>query len=474
MNQRRIPAAIVTDRNWQGQLEHDEPGALASPLTASPRLRAQKASSTTGCSPFGSLCLRVRPRITSLLRVFASLREVRIVRPFPLACCIFALAASRPALADSVDDYIKSEMSKQQIPGLSLAVLWKGKPIKVKSYGVADLDSKTPVTLETAYDVGSVAKPFTAAAVLMLVERGKIRLDDPVTRFLSNVPVTWNNITVRHLLTNTSGIKDYTTEIPTTARLEFTEDLIYMRAVGGGIKFPAGTQFSYSQTNYVLLGMVIRAATGRPFYEYVSDQFFKPLEMTRTQPAAIRKPVPNLAVGYRLVDGQRTPAEREKREFGDAFFSSTINDMVNWAAALDTGAILSEPARNLMWTPTLLAPAAPVRRPTPIRSRIRLPQRGGTSAVPPAEPQRVSAAPPADPEPEPAAPKPAPYGAGWYTEDLKGHRVLGHGGSVGGFSANLTRFPDDNLTVIILTNLRDVKVFPLIRGVAGRYSTALK
>ena len=463
MNPRHTPAAIVTNRSSQGCSKQGEARADTPLFSASPSLHARKASSTTGSSRFVSLCLRVRPLISSFLRVFASLREVRIVRPFPLACCILALASARPALADSVDDYIKSEMSKQQIPGLSLAVLWKGKPIKVKSYGVADLDSKTPVTLETAYDVGSVAKPFTAAAVLMLVERGKIKLDDPVTRFLSNVPVTWNNITVRHLLTNTSGIKDYTTEIPTTARLEFTEDLIYMRAVGGGILFPAGTQFRYSQTNYVLLGMVIRAATGRPFYEYVTDQIFKPLEMTHTQPAAIKKPVPNLAVGYRLVDGQRTPAEREKREFGDAFFSSTINDMVNWAAALDTGAILSEPARNLMWTPTPLAPAAPVRRPTPIRSRIRLPQRGATSAAPPGAPEQ-----------EPAAPKTAPYGAGWYTEDLKGHRVLGHGGSVGGFSANLTRFPDDNLTVIILTNLRDVKVFPLIRGVAGRYSTALK
>lgn len=416
------------------------------------------------------------------------------VRRASAAILIFLLASIQFARADSVDDYIKSEMSKQQIPGLSLAVLWKGKPIKVKSYGVADVDQKTPVTAETAYDVGSVAKPFTAAAILMLAETGKIRLDDPITRFFSNVPAQWRGVTVWHLLTNTSGIKDYTTEIPTTANLIFTEDLIFNRAVGGGINFPPGTQFRYSQTNYVLLGMIIRSATGRPFYDFITNRIFKPLEMTHTVPYAVTKSPADLATGYRLVNGQRAPVERERREFGDAFFSSTINDMVKWAVALENGAILSDQASALMWNPAPLQSTARVRRPVQSREPAHAPgatatARKGAHGRPAAPPKgdadspvvtvksaSGSPVPAEDSAPEQPAPevKTAPYGAGWYNEELKGHRVIGHGGSVGGFSANLTRFPDDKLTVIILTNLRDVKVFPLIRGVASSYAPALK
>ncbi len=358
-----------------------------------------------------------------------------------LCCILLAALPGRAAFADSVDDYVKSEMTKQQIPGLSLAVVWKGKPIKVKSYGVADVEQKSPVTLETAYDVGSMAKPFTAAAVLMLAERGKIRLDDPVSRFFANTPAPWRGITVWHLLTNTSGIKDYTSEIPSATKLEYTQDLVLLRAIGAGLNFPPGTQFRYSQTNYVLLGMVIEAATGRPFHEFVTDRIFKPLEMTHTLAAPAVKKVPNLAAGYHLVGGQRSPADREKREFGDAFFSSTISDLVNWAVALDNGTILSETDRALMWTPAPLLPPPAPRRPGPAPAAMA---------------------------------KAAPYGAGWYTEELNGRHVLGHGGSVGGYSTNLTRFPDDHLTVIILTNLRDVKVFPLIRGIASRYAPELK
>jgi D-alanyl-D-alanine carboxypeptidase len=355
-----------------------------------------------------------------------------------LAALLIVLGSPRLARADAVDDYIKSEMAKQQIPGLSLAVIRDGKPIKVKGYGVAGIEQKTPVTLDTAYDVGSMSKPFTAAAVLLLVESGKIRLDDPVSRFIADTPAAWRATTVWNLLTHTSGIKDYTSEIPTTAVLDFTPELIYHRAAGAGLNFPPGTQFRYSHTNYVLLGMVIEGATGRPFYDFVTERIFKPLEMTHSLPEATRKPVPNLATGYRLVNGERTPVEREKRGFGDAFFSSTIDDLVKWAVALDTGAILTEPARTLMWTPAPLLLTAK---------------------------QRTA--------PD-AKPKTAIYGLGWYTESLKDHRIIGHGGSVGGFSGNLSRFPDDHLTVIVLTNLRDVNVFPLVRGIAARYSAALK
>ena len=280
--------------------------------------------------------------------------------------CALAIAPCRLALADGVNDYIKSEMAKQHIPGLSLAVILNGKPIKVKGYGVSDLEQKSPVTLDTAYDVGSVAKPFTAAAVLTLVERGKLRLDDLLTRFFSNVPPAWRGITLWQLLTNTSGIKDYTSEIPTTAKLEFTEDLVYLRAVGAGLNFPPGTQFRYSQTNYVLLGMAIEAATGRPFYEFVADTIFKPLEMTHTQPAATQKTPGKLATGYRLTDGQRAPAEREKRQFGDAFFSSHHRR----SGELGRGARYRSDPERLQpeadvdpGSPPSIAPVAPHRRP---------------------------------------------------------------------------------------------------------------
>ncbi|HLJ56611.1 MAG TPA: serine hydrolase domain-containing protein [Chthonomonadaceae bacterium] len=362
-----------------------------------------------------------------------------------------AAAADAASAGDAVDAYIKAEMAKQQIPGLSLAVIWNGEPIKVKAFGMADVDRKTPVTLDTAYDVGSVAKPFTAAAVLTLADRGKFRLDDPISRFFANDPAQWRGITVWNLLTNTSGIKDYTSEIPSSTKIDYTDDLVYLRSVGAGLNFPPGSQFRYSQTNYVLLGLIIQASTGRPFSEYIASQILEPLEMTHTVPYSAKSTPADLARGYRLVDGKPAPVDREKRAFADAFFSTTITDMVKWAVALDKGSIFTDSDRSLMWTAApLISPAAQVRRvPTP---------RGQ---------------PPGTPIPS-SAPRRAPYGAGWYVEALNGHRVIGHGGSVGGFSANLTRFPDDKLTVIILTNMRDVNVFPLVRGVASKYAPALK
>jgi len=111
------------------------------------------------------------------------------------------------ACADKVDDYIQTQMQQQHIPGLSLAVVYKGKLLKSRGYGLADVERKSPVTAETAYDVGSVGKQFTAAAILMLVESGKIRLEDPISRFLADVPPSWKTITLQHLLTHTSGLR---------------------------------------------------------------------------------------------------------------------------------------------------------------------------------------------------------------------------------------------------------------------------
>lgn len=355
-----------------------------------------------------------------------------------LGMFLILLAAGRLARAETVDEYIKSEMGRQRIPGLSLAIVQDGKVVKVQGYGVADVEKKTPVTADTAYDVGPVAKSFTATAMLMLMQNGRIRPADKMARFFSNVPPQWRDITVWHLLTNTSGIKDYLTETPTTATLDFTPDIVYNRAIGAGLNFTPGTQFKYSNTNYVMLGMVIEAATGRPFYEFIVDRIFKPLGMTESTLRASGKPVPNLATGYQLTNGQATAVDAEKRAFADAFLCTTVNDLSRWAAALDSDGFLTWQMRATMWSPTPLMPAGK------------------------------------QPATAEAKPKTAPYGVGWYTETLKGRPVIGEGGSSGGCSANLSRFPDDRLTVIVLANLRNVDALPLVQGIATRYLSALK
>jgi CubicO group peptidase (beta-lactamase class C family) len=143
--------------------------------------------------------------------------------------------------ADKIDDYIKRQMTRQHIPGLSLAVVRDGKIIKTKGYGLADVESNVPAKPETVYQLASVTKQFVAAGIMLLVEEGKIGLDDPISRYVEKTPDTWKEITVRHLLTHTSGIKDHLNELPHYNREDVTPEQIVQRIAPMPLNFPPGS-----------------------------------------------------------------------------------------------------------------------------------------------------------------------------------------------------------------------------------------
>src|SRR4029077_13569774 len=186
-----------------------------------------------------------------------------------LACSQVAAAQSpAPAVSESnpvgaasartdaaVDAYIESQLREQHIPGLALGVLRDGRLIKAQGYGLANIELDVPVKPETVFQTGSVGKQFTATAIMMLVEEGKLSLDDPISKYLPGAPAAWSGITVRHLLTHTSGIPEYTSRI--NLQTDYTEDELFQKLIALPLDFPPGEKWSYSNAGYVLLGFLI-------------------------------------------------------------------------------------------------------------------------------------------------------------------------------------------------------------------------
>ena len=164
-------------------------------------------------------------------------------------------------LAERIDDLVRAEMTRQRIPGVAAAVVHKGRIVNARGYGFANVEHQVPVTDATIFQSGSLGKMFTAMAVMIQVEDGTLRLDDPLTKFFPDAPASWRAITVRHLLTHTSGIPDYTTDA-FDYRKDYTEDELARLAFAQTLEFPAGSRWNYSNTGYALLGFIVRKASG--------------------------------------------------------------------------------------------------------------------------------------------------------------------------------------------------------------------
>src|SRR5437870_8391819 len=188
---------------------------------------------------------------------------------------------AQDAITSKVDDYIKAEMQRQHIPGLSLAVLKDGQIILAKGYGFANVEHHVSVKPETIFQSGSMGKQFTATAVMMLVEERKIGLDDPVTKYLKDAPATWNRISVRQLLSHTAGLTDY----PETFnfRADYTEDQLLKIIFSIPLAFAPGTKWSYSNLGYATLGILIHKVTGEFYGDFLQQRIFDPLGMRTTR-----------------------------------------------------------------------------------------------------------------------------------------------------------------------------------------------
>jgi CubicO group peptidase (beta-lactamase class C family) len=326
---------------------------------------------------------------------------------------------------DAVDEYVRAEMQKQHIPGLSLLVSRDGNPIRAQGFGLANVELQVPVKPETVFQSGSVGKQFTATAVMMLVEESKIGLEDPLTKFFPDAPAAWKQVTVRELLSHTAGFTDYPKDF--NFRKDYTEDEVLKIVEGIPLAYPAGTKWSYSNLGYATLGILIHKVTGKFYGDFLQERIFKPLDMSTTRIISEADIIPNRAAGYRLVKGELKNQEWvapmiNTTADGSLYFS--INDLAKWDAALYTEKLLKRSSLDQMWT------VAKLKNGQPNQDH---------------------------------------YGFGWSIETKNGHKVIGHGGSWQGFKTHISRYVDDKLTVVVLINQADAEPGPITDRVAEMY-----
>jgi CubicO group peptidase (beta-lactamase class C family) len=307
------------------------------------------------------------------------------------------------------------------VPGASLLVIDHGKPIVRQSWGLADVEAGTKATPATNYRLASVTKQFTAAAILLLVQDGKIRLDDRIRVFFPQLPASLDSVTIQHLLTHTSGIVDYEDVIPdgTTAQLH-DEDVLKLLESHDTTYFKAGTGYRYSNSGYALLALIIEKASGKSFATFLHDRIFAPLRMEHT--VAFENGISTVsdrAFGYTLEDGKWTRKDQSTTSavLGDGGIYSSIDDLARWDAALYDSRLLSDESRRLAF-------AAHANTDNP---QVK-------------------------------------YGFGWRITG----ETLWHSGETSGFRNVIIRNPSRRRTVIILTNRDDPEPYETARTIMAR------
>ncbi|MGH9464952.1 MAG: serine hydrolase domain-containing protein, partial [Thermoanaerobaculia bacterium] len=280
------------------------------------------------------------------------------------------------------------------------------------------------------YQSGSLGKMFTAAGVLLLAEDGLLAIDDPLTRHFPQAPRSWRKITIRHLLQHTSGLADYT-ETGLDLRRDYAEEDLLKLAYRLPLEFTPGRQWRYSNTGYMLLGILIGKLTGAHWSDFLGERIFDPLGMASTRVISEADIVAHRAAGYVLdetgaVKNQEWVAP-SLNTLADGALYFTVLDLCRWDAALGDERLLSRASLEAWWAPARLS--------------------DGTTY---------------------------PYGFGWALDEQRGSPVLRHGGSWQGFRAHLARFPDQGLTVVVLANLAEADPAPVVEEVAGLLDPTLR
>jgi CubicO group peptidase (beta-lactamase class C family) len=344
------------------------------------------------------------------------------------------------AQSDKTDDYIRAEMRKRNIPALSLAVIRDGRVVKEKAYGAANLELNLPATNNTVFLIASVTKLFTATAVMALVEDGKLSPDDKIRTLLPHLPLKWRNVTVRHLLTHTSGLPDVSLGEDTDAVIADTREGALKKLPHMPMQGRPGAQWSYNQTNYMLLAMIVEKVTGKTFEQFLTERFFHPLGMTSTSFGDSRTIIPNRASGYTRFERQTDKEVSPDRVWNyqnvfpsylnsAAGVNTTAGDLAKWDIALSEGRVLKKSTLDRMWTAVKLNDG----------KVFRLEENLG-------------------------------YGYGWLVDDTPHHKAVGHSG---GASSAYIRYLEDKISVIVLTNCQGAEPETLIFDVAALYVPAL-
>ena len=259
----------------------------------------------------------------------------------------------------SIDSFVAKEMARQRIPGLAVGIYNRGRILLANGYGQANVELGVPVKAETIFQSGSVGKQFVSAAIMMLVEEGKLALDDSVTKYFPDAPATWNPILIKNLLSHTSGLSEYESDDrtgpkgPFYLRLDFTEDELVTKIEALPIEWAPGDQWAYRNTNYVILGVLIHKVTGKPYAEFLDERIFKPLGMTSTRLISDRDIIPNRAAGYEIHDGQLKNQEWVSPTFNstaDGALYFNVLDLAKWDEALYDTRLLKQTSFDRIWT----------------------------------------------------------------------------------------------------------------------------
>jgi CubicO group peptidase (beta-lactamase class C family) len=324
-------------------------------------------------------------------------------------------ASDRTSTLTTKLDTLFAEYSRPGSPGASVMVIHRGKVLMAKAYGLADLEAKTACGTNTNFRLASVTKQFTAMAVMILVERKKLSFDERLTDCVPEFPPYGNRITVRHLLTHTSGLIDYEEVIPKGTEIPVLDrDVLRLLMRQDKTYFPPGTKYRYSNSAYALLALIVEARSGNTFARFLQANIFRSLKMANTlayeQGWSV---VPHRAYGY-SPDGKgfkRTDQSLTSSVLGDGGIYSSVADLYQWDQALYTDKLVSGKTLTLAFTPG-----------------------------------------PATDHPDTG------YGFGWFISQYRGLREVWHSGNSMGFTTRIARFPDRKFSVIILTNRNEAKI----------------
>ncbi len=339
-------------------------------------------------------------------------------KTLPILALSLALAASAaaqgapeldPAVAAEIDRSVADVLTSTGVPGASIAVVRDGRIAYRKAYGAARLDPRTAAQPGMRFSIGSVSKQFTATAILMLAEDGKLSLDDPVSRFLPDLTRA-NEVTIRQLLSHTSGYQDYWPQdyVPPFMRTETTAQSILDRWAKKPLDFEPGTQYQYSNTGYVAAGVIVEKASGMPLLKFLATRVFAPLGMASVADIdrqALGEGDPVGYMRYGLGPQRVAPKEGKGWLFAAGELAMTAEDLARWNAGMIDQRLLKPASYRQMQTEVLLKNGLGIG-----------------------------------------------YGLGLDVRSRDGHRSLGHGGEVSGFTAANVVFPDDRMAVTVLVN----------------------
>lgn len=334
---------------------------------------------------------------------------------FAVACLVFASAVSaQQATAVSerdvikrVDEYMKAAVEHERFSG-SILIAKDGKPIVSKGYGMANVEFDAPNTPQTVFRLASVTKQFTAAAIMMLQERGKLSVNDPICKHLAECPTAWQPITIRHVLTMTSGLPNLSgRDLGPLSGLPVPWEQWFTAIKAKPLVEVPGETFRYNNNGYTVLGLIIERLSGKTYGEFLQEHIFTPLGMNRTAYEDPTRVIKNRATGYRYLPGEpiaNVPYAEMIRLYAAGGVYSTTEDLLKWDQALYTEKLLTRKSIDEMATPF----------------KEMFPGKG--------------------------------YGYGLWRSQQNGRTEIAHGGNLAGFITYLARFPNEKVTVIVLSN----------------------